>query len=105
MDHRPQIMEAVLGGDVPDGAMQTDAVVMLDIIGDASPRLIQGGRASRPDTVAFDSLVEAFELSIRLGIVRAGADMCDADQADELFEVACQELGPVVGNDPGLFSG
>ena len=47
----------------------------------------------------------AFEFAVGLGVVRAGADVGDAGEADELFEVAGDELRSVVADDAGFLTG
>lgn len=53
---------------------------------------------------AFRRAVPAFESAVGLRIVGAGAHMSGSHQTDELFEIAGQELRPVVADDAGLFS-
>jgi len=46
-----------------------------------------------------------FRFPFALGIAGRRADVCHAADADELFEVLGDELGPVVGDDPKMFVG
>jgi hypothetical protein len=43
----------------------------------------------------------AFEFAIALWVVRRGEDVGGLPEADEVFEVAGDELGAVVGDDSG----
>src|SRR5947209_6702348 len=91
--------EEVVRGDVADGAVQADAVVVLDEPSDYRPCLGQGGRRSRTDGVALDGLMVTLELAVRLRVVGCGSDVGHASQADELLEVLRDELRAVVGDD------
>src|SRR5437867_3895914 len=53
------------------------------------------------DTLAFQRLVPAFDLAVRLRIERRGPDVSHAAEADEFLEVAGDELRPVVRDDAG----
>ena len=87
-------------GDVADGAVQADAVVVVDEARDDALRFLQGRRLGRTHRVALERLVPALDLAVRLRIVRRGAHVRHARQADELLEVLGDELRPVVRDDP-----
>ena len=91
--------QAVVGGDVADGAVQADMVVMVDEIGDDAARLVEGERHLNADAIALEGFVPTFDLAVGLGIVRTGAHMGHAGNADELLEVLGDELWAVVGDD------
>src|SRR5208337_5191993 len=65
----------VLRSEVADGAIQPNVVVMLDVALHQSPRIFQRQRRSRPDALPPERFVPAFDLSVRLGIVRRGSDV------------------------------
>src|SRR5262245_26650719 len=73
---------------------------MLNVPGDDSLGIFQGQRRLGANTVALDGAMEAFDLAVALGIVRRGLHMRHATDPDELLEVAGDELGAVVGDDP-----
>src|SRR6516165_4951837 len=94
--------EHVLGRDVPDGAVQTHVVVMLHVALDQTPCVFQRQRRSRPNALAFQRLVPALNLAVRLWIVRGGSDVRHTRDANELLEVASNKLRTIVGDDSRL---
>src|SRR6202161_1645270 len=92
----------ILRRDVADGTVQADVVVMLDVSLHQAQRIVQRERCSGPDTLALQRLVPTLDFPIRLGIVGGSSDMRHARDANELFEVASDELRPVVRDDPRL---
>src|SRR5215472_3475586 len=95
-------VEHVLRSDVTDGTVQTDVVVMLYIEPHQTQRIIQRKRSSGSDAFAFERLVPAFDLAVRLWIIRGGSDVRHARDANELLEVAGNELRAIVGDDSRL---
>ena len=95
-------IEFVLGRDVADGTMQSNVVVMDDVIGHDPPGVIQRERHADADALALDGFVPAFDLAVGLGIVGGGFDVSHAGDADELFEVLGDELGAIVADDAWL---
>lgn len=93
--------EFVLGGDIADGAVQADGVVVVHVIGHNASRIFQGQGYVDADTTTFQGAVPAFQFTVALGMVGRSADVSHAAQADELFEVLGNELGAVVGDNPG----
>src|ERR1019366_2835441 len=65
----------ILRRDVADGAVQADVVVMLHVALHQSSRVFQRQRRSRPDALAFERFVPAFDFPVRLGIVWRGSDV------------------------------
>ena len=63
-------VELVRRRDVPNRAVQTNRVVMLDITADDSPGIVQAQRRLRPDALAFEALVPAFQFAVALRIIR-----------------------------------
>src|SRR5271157_1810417 len=59
-------------------------------------------RRSRPNAFAFQRLVPAFQLPIRLRVARRGSDVRHARDADELLEIAGNELRAIVRDDAWL---
>lgn len=90
--------------DVTERAVESNVVVVIDVLVDSAPGFVDGSRAGRPDAFAFERTMPAFEFSIGLRIVRAGPDMCCADQSNELLEVSGEELWSVVADDAGMLS-
>ena len=93
-------VELVLGGDVADGAVQADGVVVEDVLVDDASGVVEGQGHSKPDALALDGSVPAFELAVGLGVVGRGGDVGHTGDADELLEILGDELGSVVGDDP-----
>ena len=62
--------EFVGRGDISDGAVQPNRVVVLDIPGDEPSRIGQTERGAGPDALALEGLVKAFQLAVALGIIR-----------------------------------
>jgi hypothetical protein len=59
----------------------------------------------RPNALSFERFVPAFDLSVRLGIVRRGSDVRHARDPDELLEVLGDELEPLSEMIRGRASG
>ena len=106
--------QAVVGCDVADGTVQADVVVMLHVVGDDAAGILERQRHLDADAIALEGFVPAFDLAVVLRIVRSGADMGHAGDANEFLEVLGDELGAVVGDDawrdagvtsPVLFAG
>ncbi len=72
---------------------------MGDVVGDGVSGVVEREGHARADAVAFEGLVPAFDFAVRLGVVGRGLDVGHAGNADELFEVLGDELGPVVRDD------
>jgi hypothetical protein len=98
-------VEFVFGGNVVDGAVQPRGVVVVGVIGHDLAGVVEGQRHLDADAIAFEGLVPAFDLAVRLGIVRRGFDVGHAGGADELFEVLGDELWSIVGDDAWSFVG
>jgi len=88
----------IVGRDVAGGTVQADIVVMLHVALDQTLCIFQRQRRSRPNALAFQGLVPALNLAVRLWIVRGGSDVRYARDANELLEVASDEQWPVVGD-------
>jgi hypothetical protein len=97
-------VEFVFGRDVTDGAVQADQIVIGHVLGDEAACLLQRQRHFDADALAFESFVPAFFFAVGLGIVRRGAHVGHAGEADELFEILGDKLRPVVGDEawPGV---
>lgn len=91
--------EAILWGDVADGAVQSNGVVMFDISRRDASSIVHGKRSLRTEALALEGFVPAFDLAVGLGIVGCGLHVSHAADADELFEVAGNKLRAVVGDD------
>src|SRR5215208_16201 len=91
--------EGVGRGDVPDGAVETDGVVVLDPAADEGAGLVEGVGLAGSDRVGLDGLVPALDLAVGLRVVRRGPHVGHAGEADELLEVLGDELRAIVGDD------
>ncbi len=60
---------------ISDGAVQPDVVITVHILLDQAFCIFERKRRSRSNAFAFQRLVLAFQLSVRLRISRRGADM------------------------------
>src|SRR6202795_749632 len=78
--------EHVLRRDVAGGTVQADVVVMLHVVLDQTPRIFQRQRRSRPNALAFQRLVPAFDLAVRLWIVRGSSDMRHTRDANDVLD-------------------
>lgn len=65
----------VLRGDVTDGGMESNGVVVLDEAGDEAAGLIDVERGAGADAVGFERLVPAFDFAVGLGVVGGGFDV------------------------------
>ena len=93
-------LQPVLGGDIADGAVETDGVIMFNEASDDPPGVLHGQRCLRAQAILLERGEPAFLFAVALGIVRGGAHMGEAGLADELLEVLDDERGAVVGDDP-----
>jgi len=98
-------LKSILGGNVANGAVQADVVVVADEVEDDSSGIVERERNQDADALAFEGFVPAFDFAVGLRIVRRGSDVGHAGDADELFEVFGDELRPVVGDDARRFAG
>ena len=62
--------EHIVWRDVPDRAVQPDMVIAIYILLNQALRVFQRQRRSRPNAFAFQRLVPAFQLAIRLRVAR-----------------------------------
>jgi len=92
----------VLPRDVAGGTVQADVVVVLHVALDQTPCIFQRQLHSRPNALAFQRLVPALNLAVRLWMVREGSDVRHARDANELLEVAGNKLRTIVGDDSRL---
>ena len=91
--------ESVLWSDIADGTVESHGVVVEDVIIDDSSGIFERERGKDADTFALEGFVPTFNFSIGLRIVWRGFDMSHAGDSNELFEVFCDELRSVVGDD------
>lgn len=94
--------QAVGGGDVSDGGVESDVVVVVDEGADFATCVVEGEGGLGSDAFALEGLMPSFDLAVALGVARGDADMGHAEGSDEFFEVAGDELGSVVGDEAGL---
>ncbi len=95
----------VLGSDIADGAVQADVVIVLDVIEDDAAGVIKGQGHLDANRFALEGFVPAFDFAVGLGVVGRGLDMGHAGDADELLKVLGDELGTVIADDAGIFTG
>lgn len=91
--------EFVLGGDIADGAVEADVVVMGHEIGHDDSGFVEREGHLWADAIAFEGFVPAFDFAIRLGVIGRSSDMGHAGDADEFLKVLGDELRPVVADD------
>ncbi len=72
---------------------------MAHIFSDSWPRFIERQRHLGADAIALEGFVPAFDLAIGLRIVGRCLDVGHAGDANELFELAGDELRSVIAND------
>src|SRR5438445_9158091 len=94
--------ELVLGCAFGYGTIYAIVVLMLHITLYQAPCIFQRQRRSRPNALPFQRLVPALNLAVRLWIIRGGSDVRHARDANELLEVASDELRAIVGDDSRL---
>lgn len=92
--------DAILRRDVTDRGMQPGAVIMADELTDDAFGILESERSFGSDGLFVQSAMEAFELAIALRVIRRAEDVGGLPEADELAEVARDELRSVVGDDP-----
>jgi len=92
--------ELVLGRDIAEGGVQADRVVVFDKPDDDPSRVVHGQGRPWADALFLEDAVPAFDLTVTLGVVRRRSGVGHAADADELLEVAGDELGAIVGDDP-----
>jgi len=75
---------------------------VLNEVGDEATCLFDVERGSRADAVVLEGLVPALDFAVGLWVVGRGFDVGETCNANELFEVLCNELRAVVGTEgPG----
>jgi len=92
-------LKFVLRGDVPDGAMKADVVVMADELDDGALGIFQAKRSFCADTIGLDGSMPAFKFAIALRVMRRCFHMGQATDPDKLLEIFCNELRSVVRDD------
>ena len=73
--------------NIPDGAMQTFGIIVMNIIRHNPAGLFQRQGRLRANALTFDALMPPFDFSVALGIVRARPDMRHTTDANEVFEI------------------
>src|SRR4051812_34051488 len=89
-------LEPGLRRHVADRAVQPHGIVVLDIPSRHAQAVLEGEGHARSKAFRFEGMVPAFELPIRLWIVRGGADVGHLRETYEFFEVSRDELRAVV---------
>src|ERR1039457_3531628 len=100
MDLRLPPRHHVRRRDEADGTVQPYGIVVVHVLLNQAPRVLQRQRRSGPNALRFERFVPAFNFSVRLWIVGRRPDVGHARDTDEFFEVPRDELGTVVGDDP-----
>ena len=65
-------LELVLGGDVAEGTVQADGVVVFHKAGHDALGVLQGQRRTRADAVLLEDTMPAFDLAVALRVVGRG---------------------------------
>ncbi len=99
-NHLVSACQFVCRGDEADRAMEPDSVVMRDVLCHKSPGIVKGKRRFGSDAFSFERFVKAFQLAVRLRIIRRRSYVRHARQPDEFFEVLGNELRTVVRDNP-----
>lgn len=94
-------VEFVVRGDVSDGAVESDGVVVGDEGVDGAAAVVVGERGLGAYGVGFEGLMPTLEFSVGLRVVRGGADVGHAGDADEFLEIAGDEPRAIVADDAG----
>ena len=104
-DGRRPALDLVDRGDVAQGAMQPDGVVVLYITADQVAGIRQG--YGRPGSEAFplNRLMPAFDLAVTLRVIGRCPDVGHARFPDKLVEIPGDKLGAVIGDDPRAVAG
>jgi hypothetical protein len=88
--------------------MEPNLVVVGDEVADDAASLLDVPWSLVPELFVLERAVPALQFAVALRVGGARADVGDAGQADELFEVLGDELGPlsemILGFWPGYFS-
>ena len=82
-------------GDVADCGVKAHGVVVFDKASDQAPGL----RNPWANAMGLKGFVPALDFPVALRVVRRGTHMGQTGDADELFEIAGNELRAVVGDD------
>src|ERR1039457_2656582 len=108
MDLRLPPRHHVRRRDEADGTVQPYGIVVVHVLLNQAPRVLQRQRRSGPNALRFERFVPAFNFSVRLWIVGRRPDVGHARDTDEFFEVPRDELGTVSemirGRASGCFS-
>lgn len=94
--------EPILRCHIADGAVQSHRVVVIHVDLNQAARIFQRQRGQGPDALPFERLVPAFDLSVRLRVIRRGTHVRHPRDTNELLKVPRDELRSVVGDDPRL---
>jgi hypothetical protein len=70
--------EAMGRGDIADGRVESDGIVMLNEALDEPSGILVGKRAARPEAIGFEALAPAFNFAVALRVIGRGFDMGQA---------------------------
>ena len=99
-DGRRPAFHLVDRGEVAEGAMQPDGVVVIHITADQVAGIRQGDRRPGSETFPLNRLMPAFDLAVALRIIGRCPDVGHAGLPDKLLEILGDKLGAVIGDDP-----
>jgi len=91
-------------GHKPNGTVQSGVVVMIDELPNDSSGIPRGKRHLGPDTLTFEQPMPSLNLPVALRVKGSCSHVAHPAYTDELLEVLevlGNELGAVVGDDPG----
>jgi len=97
-------LELILGGDIPDGAVKADGVIVLDELADKTFCILERKGCTRPEAAALEGLMPALYLAVALRVIRRSPQMSHPAETNEHLEIPGDELGTVVGDNPGRLS-
>ena len=87
-------------GDVTDGTVESDLVVVVHELCNDPLGILQTQRRARSNAVRFEGLMPSLDLAVALWVIRGSPDVGQSCYSDEFLEVTSDELRPVVRNDP-----
>lgn len=86
----------VRGSNVADGRVEANGVEMVNEVSNEAACVVEAKRDAGTNAVGLERAMPAFDFAVALGIVRGSADVAETGDANELFEVAGDELRAVV---------
>jgi hypothetical protein len=98
-DHLGATGKEVLWGDVPESAVEADAIVVVDKPSDDPPGLVERARGGGSNGIGLERLVPTLELSVGLRVIGRDSDVGHSCDSDEFLEVLCNKLRAIIADD------